>query len=65
MSDCGEIIMGGNPYCPHCGSHLIWDFNNDCGHNSSFGSKLSQISMSSGQRSFLNGELTDSHQKIA
>lgn len=22
--DCGEIVMEGDPYCEHCGAHLIW-----------------------------------------
>ena len=22
--DCGTIIMKGDPYCPHCGAHLVW-----------------------------------------
>ena len=22
--DCGSIVMEGDPYCTHCGAHLIW-----------------------------------------
>ena len=22
--DCGSIVMKGDPYCSHCGAHLIW-----------------------------------------
>ena len=31
--DCGSIIMEGDPYCPHCGAHLQWDFEDDSNEN--------------------------------
>lgn len=27
--NCGEIIMTGDPYCPHCGTTLIWSDDDD------------------------------------
>ena len=23
--ECGELIAGGDNYCPHCGEEIIWD----------------------------------------
>lgn len=33
--DCGSIVMEGDPYCSHCGAHLVWidDDNDDEGEN--------------------------------
>lgn len=22
--DCGSIVMEGDPYCSHCGAHIVW-----------------------------------------
>ena len=27
--DCGSIIMEGDPYCTHCGAHLVWSYDDD------------------------------------
>lgn len=27
--DCGSIIMEGDPYCSHCGAHLLWELDDD------------------------------------
>ena len=27
--DCGEIVMEGDPYCSHCGAHLVWVFDDE------------------------------------
>ena len=27
--DCGSVIMEGDPYCEHCGAHLIWDYDDE------------------------------------
>ena len=27
--DCGSVIMEGDPYCSHCGAHLVWDNDDD------------------------------------
>jgi hypothetical protein len=29
---CGEIVMEGDPYCPHCGSHLNWPGKSESSH---------------------------------
>ena len=31
--DCGSIIMEGDPYCPHCGAHLKWEYGDEGGYN--------------------------------
>ena len=27
--DCGSLIMEGDPYCTHCGAHLVWSYDDD------------------------------------
>ena len=32
--DCGSIIMEGDPYCTHCGAHLVWS--EEVSHNEGY-----------------------------
>lgn len=27
--DCGSIVMEGDPYCSHCGAHLLWNLDDE------------------------------------